>query len=58
LTLDGDRTFKDALMPFIDTLSFTGDIKKVSKAVREGAERTKFIQASLRRTAHVGCEPE
>jgi dihydroxyacetone kinase len=49
----GDRTLMDALVPFIDTLSSSGDIKKAAKAARDGAERTKFMQASLGRAVYV-----
>ncbi|EXJ84541.1 dihydroxyacetone kinase [Capronia epimyces CBS 606.96] len=54
----GDRTLMDALVPFIDTLSGTHDVKKAAAAAREGAEKTKSMKASLGRTVYVGSESE
>ncbi|KAF4621875.1 hypothetical protein G7Y89_g14471 [Cudoniella acicularis] len=50
----GDRTLVDALHPFVETLSSTGDLKKAAEASRKGAEGTKGMKASLGRTVYVG----
>jgi dihydroxyacetone kinase len=50
----GDRTLVDALAPFVDTLSSTGDVTKAAEASRKGAEGTKGMKASLGRTVYVG----
>ncbi|EMR88164.1 putative dihydroxyacetone kinase protein [Botrytis cinerea BcDW1] len=50
----GDRTLVDALYPFVETLSKTGDIKKAAEASRKGAEGTKGMKASLGRTVYIG----
>ncbi|KAL8400554.1 hypothetical protein RB594_000810 [Gaeumannomyces avenae] len=50
----GDRTLVDALHPFVETLSQTGDLTKATLAAREGAESTKGMQASLGRSVYVG----
>jgi dihydroxyacetone kinase len=50
----GDRTLVDALHPFIQTLSSTGDLAKAAEASRKGAEGTKGMQASLGRTVYIG----
>jgi dihydroxyacetone kinase len=54
----GDRTLMDALVPFVDTLGSTGDIKKAAEAAKEGAEKTKDMKASLGRAVYVGAESE
>jgi triose/dihydroxyacetone kinase / FAD-AMP lyase (cyclizing) len=54
----GDRTLMDALVPFVDTLSSTGDVKKAAEAAKEGAEKTKAMKASLGRAVYVGAEDE
>jgi dihydroxyacetone kinase len=54
----GDRTLMDALMPFVETLRSTGDIKKAAQAARKGAEETKGMKASLGRAVYVGSEQE
>lgn len=50
----GDRTLVDALHPFVETLSLSGDLKKAAEASRKGAEGTKGMQASLGRTVYIG----
>ena len=50
----GDRTLIDALHPFVETLSETGDLKKAAEASRKGAEGTKGMKASLGRAVYVG----
>jgi dihydroxyacetone kinase len=50
----GDRTLVDALEPFVETLSSTGDIKKAAEAAKKGAEGTKGMKASLGRTVYIG----
>ncbi|OAL33258.1 dihydroxyacetone kinase [Fonsecaea nubica] len=54
----GDRTLMDALVPFVDTLSSTGDVNKAAQAAKEGAEKTKSMKASLGRAVYVGAEDE
>lgn len=48
----------DALMPFVETLEQSGDVKKAAEAARKGAEETKGMQASLGRAVYVGSEDE
>lgn len=50
----GDRTLVDALYPFVDVLSATGDLKKAAGSSMEAAEATKGMRASLGRTVYVG----
>lgn len=50
----GDRTLIDALEPFVETLSSTGDLKQAAEASRKGAEGTKGMKASLGRSVYVG----
>ena len=50
----GDRTLMDALVPFVDVLSKTKDVKKAAKAAKEGADKTKGMKASLGRSVYVG----
>jgi triose/dihydroxyacetone kinase / FAD-AMP lyase (cyclizing) len=50
----GDRTLIDALNPFVEVLSRTGDIVKAAEASRIAAEGTKGMRASLGRTVYVG----
>lgn len=50
----GDRTLVDALTPFIDTLSSSGDVNKAAQAADEGTKETKGMKASLGRTVYVG----
>lgn len=52
----GDRTLMDALCPFVETLSKTGDIDSAAKAAEQGAQGTKGMKASLGRTVYVGGE--
>ncbi|KAL8703200.1 MAG: hypothetical protein Q9201_003619 [Fulgogasparrea decipioides] len=52
----GDRTLMDALIPFVDTLKATGNIKQAAEAAKTGAERTKGLKASLGRSVYVGGE--
>ncbi|KAJ4423540.1 dihydroxyacetone kinase Dak1 [Gnomoniopsis sp. IMI 355080] len=52
----GDRTLVDALYPFVDTLSKTGDVKKAAEASKTAADGTKGMVASLGRTVYVGGE--
>ncbi len=52
----GDRTLMDALYPFVEKLSETGNIGTAAKAADEGAQRTKGMKASLGRTVYVGGE--
>lgn len=50
----GDRTLMDALAPFVDVLKETGDVKKAAEAAREGAAKTKGMEARLGRSVYVG----
>lgn len=50
----GDRTLVDALYPFIESLSSTGNVMKAAEASRKGAEGTKGMKASLGRTVYIG----
>ncbi len=50
----GDRTLMDALVPFVDTLKQTGDVKKAAAAAKEGSDKTKGMKASLGRSVYVG----
>ena len=50
----GDRTLMDALVPFVNVLGDSGDVKKAAKAAREGADKTKGMKASLGRSVYVG----
>jgi len=50
----GDRTLVDALYPFVETLSSSGDLKQAAEAARKGAEGTKGMRASLGRTVYIG----
>jgi len=54
----GDRTLIDSLVPFVQELEKSGDIKKAAAASREGAENTKGMKASLGRAVYVGAEDE
>ncbi|KAK5119082.1 hypothetical protein LTR62_000293 [Meristemomyces frigidus] len=50
----GDRTLVDALVPFVDTLGETGDVRKAAQAAEGGAIGTKGMKASLGRTVYIG----
>lgn len=50
----GDRTLMDALQPFVKTFGETKDVGEAAEAAREGAARTKGMQARLGRTVYVG----
>ena len=50
----GDRTLMDALVPFVNVLSESRDIKQAARAAKEGADKTKGMQASLGRSVYVG----
>ncbi|KAF1972522.1 dihydroxyacetone kinase [Bimuria novae-zelandiae CBS 107.79] len=52
----GDRTLMDALYPFVETLSRTGNVDSAAKAAEQGAQGTKGMKASLGRTVYVGGE--
>ena len=54
----GDRTLMDALVPFIEELGKSGDVKKAAAAAKEGAEKTKAMKASLGRAVYVGAEED
>ncbi|KAL5119866.1 dihydroxyacetone kinase Dak1 [Pleosporales sp. CAS-2024a] len=50
----GDRTLMDALYPFVQTLSKTGNIHDAAKAAQNGSKSTQGMKASLGRTVYVG----
>ena len=50
----GDRTLMDALVPFVEVLSTSGNVKKAADTARAGAEKTKGMKASLGRSVYVG----
>ncbi|KAL9124624.1 MAG: hypothetical protein Q9217_006055 [Psora testacea] len=50
----GDRTLMDALIPFVEVLKQTGDVKKAAEKAKTGAEKTKGMKASLGRSVYVG----
>lgn len=54
----GDRTLIDALVPFVNKLTESGDINAAATAAKEGAESTKNMKASLGRSVYVGGENE
>lgn len=54
----GDRTFLDSLIPFVEVLAGTRDIRKAAEASVEGAESTKALKASLGRTTYVGNQDQ
>jgi len=54
----GDRTLIDALHPFVETLSETGEVKVAAAAAQQGTEATKAMRASLGRSVYVGGEEE
>lgn len=49
----GDRTMMDALIPFIDTLQGTGDVKQAIQRSQEGVEGTKKMVAQLGRSTYL-----
>lgn len=54
----GDRTLMDALVPFVETLGSSGDVRKAAGEAKRGAEETKGMKASLGRAVYVGSEGE
>ncbi|CAM1508244.1 Fc.00g050920.m01.CDS01 [Cosmosporella sp. VM-42] len=50
----GDRTLIDALVPFVETLASTQDLKHAAEAAAKAADETKGMQASLGRSVYVG----
>lgn len=50
----GDRTLMDALIPFVETLSATGDITKAVESAHDGAESTRKLKAKFGRASYVG----
>ena len=52
----GDRTLMDALVPFVETLEASGDVKKAATEAGKGTEGTKGMKASLGRSVYVGGE--
>ncbi len=52
----GDRTFIDALHPFVNTLVKTGDARTAADSAQAGSEATTQMKASLGRAVYVGGE--
>ncbi|KFA79101.1 hypothetical protein S40288_07016 [Stachybotrys chartarum IBT 40288] len=52
----GDRTVIDALVPFVNTLAETLDVKRAVGAATQGCESTKGMKASLGRSVYVSVE--
>lgn len=52
----GDRTVVDALVPFVDTLGQTLDVRSAVEAARKGCESTRGMEASLGRSVYVSAE--
>ncbi|KAG8530403.1 uncharacterized protein KY384_004905 [Bacidia gigantensis] len=50
----GDRTLMDALVPFVQELEASKDVKKAAEKAKQGAEKTKGMKASLGRSVYVG----
>lgn len=50
----GDRTLMDALVPFVNVLKKTGNVKEAAGAAKVGADKTKGMKASLGRSVYVG----
>lgn len=49
----GDRTMMDALIPFIETLTKSGNEKEAVAKAKEGVEGTKKMDAKLGRSAYL-----
>ncbi len=49
----GDRTMMDALIPFIDSLNKSDDVKQALEKANEGLEGTKTMQAKLGRSTYL-----
>jgi dihydroxyacetone kinase len=54
----GDRTILDTLIPFVDTLKATKDIKSALKSSWDGMEQTRVMKASLGRAVYVGSRED
>lgn len=50
----GDRTLLDALYPFVENLSKSGDIRQAASAAKKGAEETIGMVARLGRSVYIG----
>jgi len=49
----GDRTCLDCLIPFVETLQKTGDVKKALGEAEKGVENTKKLEAKLGRSSYL-----
>ena len=49
----GDRTMMDALIPFVETLSETGDVEMAVSRAGEGVDGTKTMEAKLGRSTYL-----
>ncbi|KAK4629319.1 Dihydroxyacetone kinase 1 [Fulvia fulva] len=52
----GDRTMMDALMPFVETLEGSGDVKRAIEEARKGVDGTETMTASLGRSTYLDDE--
>ncbi|KAG9256364.1 dihydroxyacetone kinase, partial [Emericellopsis atlantica] len=52
----GDRTLMDALVPFVETLATTLDVRQASAAAFAGADQSKHLRPSFGRSVYVGTE--
>ncbi|KAK5136993.1 hypothetical protein LTR08_001500 [Meristemomyces frigidus] len=50
----GDRTLVDALAPFVEQLSASGNVQKAAQAADQGAKNTMGMKASLGRAVYIG----
>lgn len=49
----GDRTMMDCLIPFVDDLSKSGDVKQSLQKAQEGVDGTKNLEAKLGRSTYL-----
>ncbi|KAL9099175.1 MAG: hypothetical protein Q9163_005291 [Psora crenata] len=50
----GDRTLMDGLVPFVEELKQTGDVKRAAEKARIGAKKTQGMKPGLGRSVYVG----
>lgn len=49
----GDRTCLDCLVPFVETLKVSGDVKLALEKAKEGVESTKVLEAKMGRSSYL-----
>ena len=54
----GDRTVMDALIPYVEVLASSRDLKTAAQAAVDGAESTKRLLPRLGRTVYIGRQEE